>query len=186
MNYSDTSHMNHSDQSSSSEQWRMIDGSCGLYSVSSKGRIRSHFKGRDRTLSPCKDTKGYLQFAMSLPGKKRVRMKVHQAVALTFLGPRPTGAQINHISGDKKDNSVKNLEYISCRQNILHAWENGLRRAEQVQGEHHGMAKLRQENVREIRADNCRTSISDLAKRFGVTPQCIHFVIKNKTWRHVS
>jgi len=158
----------------------------GLYTVSTEGRVCSHFNGRDRFLACSPDSKGYLQFAMSLSGGRRVRMKVHQAVALTFLGPRPPGAQINHISGDKRNNSVTNLEYVSCRQNIRHAWKMGLRRPEQVQGERHGRSKLTDEKVRHIRLVGSKATIHDLANRFGVTPQCIDQVLKHKTWRHVA
>ncbi len=114
------------------EQWRAVPGSEGLYSVSTEGRIRSQFNGRERILRCCRDSKGYPQFAMSLPDGRVLRIKVHRAVALAFLGPRPPGAQINHISGDKNDNSVGNLEYVTCRRNVRHAWEKGLRTPEQV------------------------------------------------------
>lgn len=170
---------------SATEQWRTVPGSEGLYSASSEGRVRSHFNGRDRLLNPSPDTKGYLQFAMSLPGGRRVQMKVHRAVALAFLGPRPPEAQINHISGDKRDNRVVNLEYVSARRNVRHAWEKGLRRAEQVQGERHGRAKLTADDVRHIRLVGSAANIHDLAERYGVTPQCIDSVLQHKTWRHV-
>jgi len=170
---------------SASEQWRVIPGSEGLYSVSAQGRVRSHFKGRERLLTCYPDSKGYPQFAMSLSGGRRVRMKVHRAVALAFLGPRPSGAQINHISGDKRNNSVTNLEYVSCRRNVQHAWETGLRRAEQVQGERHGRSKLTAEAVQHIRLVGSAANIQELAERYGVTPQCIDQVLKHKTWRHV-
>lgn len=173
-------------ESPATEQWRLIPGSEGLYSVSTEGRIRSHFSGQDRVLACCPDTKGYLQFAMSLSGGRRVRMKVHRAVALTFLGTRPRGAQINHISGDKNDNSVRNLEYVSCRENIRHAWATGLRRPEQVQGERHGRSKLTADKVREIRASHSKATVTELAERFSVTPQNIVCVLKRQTWKHLA
>ena len=111
-------------------------------------------------------------------------MKAHRAVALAFLGPRPPGAQVNHISGDKNDNMPGNLEYVSCRQNVRHAWALGLRNSEQVRGEKHGLAKLTEAQVREIRSSNEKMSV--LADQFGVTPQCIDAVQKHKTWRHVA
>lgn len=168
------------------EQWRVIPGSGGLYSVSTEGRIRSHFNRQSRVLACCPDTKGYLQFAMSLPGGRRVRMKVHRAVALTFLGTRPQGTQINHISGDKNDNSVRNLEYVSCRENVRHAWAMGLRSPEQVQGERHGRSRLTADKVREIRASHGKATVTELADRFGVTPQNIDCVLKRRTWKHVA
>jgi hypothetical protein len=173
-------------ESSVTERWQMISGSEGLYSVSTKGRIRSHFKETPRILKPNYDTKGYQQLAMSLPGGRRKQMKVHRAVALTFLGPRPPGAQINHISGNKRDNSVMNLEYVTCCQNVRHAWAMGLRRAEQVQGEHHGMSKLTDDNVREIRLLGDSKSLTEISRDFGVTKQCISLILKRKTWQHVQ
>lgn len=180
-------------RSPAGERWRVIPGSEGLYSVSDHGRVRSEpiackqiGRQRGRILKCYPDTKGYRQFAMSIPGGRRVRMKVHRAVALAFLGPRPAGAQINHISGDKNDNSVTNLEYVSCRRNIRHAWEKGLRRAEQVQGERHGRSKLTADDVRHIRLVGSQANLQELADRFGVTPQCIDQVLKRKTWRHVA
>ena len=175
------------------EVWWTIPGSQGYYSVSSLGRVRSEpiqtsriGRQRGRVLKCHYDSKGYPQFAMSLPGGHRKTMKVHSAVASAFLGARPPGAQINHISGDKNDNSVTNLEYVSCRRNVRHAWENGLRTAEQLRGEGHGMAKLTADQVREIRSSYGQVTAPELARRFGVTAQCIWMVLKRKTWRHVA
>lgn len=183
---------NPAEQGSSAEEWRVIPGSEGYYSVSNLGRVRSEplavrTTGRQRggILQPCPDTKGYLQFAMCLPGRGTLRMKVHRAVALAFLGPRPDGAQINHISGDKMDNRVWNLEYVSCRQNVRHSWAVGLRTAEQVCGERHGMAKLTATQVREIRSAH-GVPHRTLALQHGVTPQCISDIVKGRTWRRVA
>jgi len=113
-------------------------------------------------------------------------MKVHRAVALAFLGPRPARAQINHISGEKTDNSVRNLEYISCRQNVRHAWDNGLRTADQVAGEKHPRSKLTEAQVREIRSAEGKATATELAERFGVTVQNIIQILKRRTWKHVA
>ena len=175
------------------EEWRVIPGSGGYYSVSNHGRVRSEpincgrsGRQRGRILKCCRDTKGYPQFSVCLPDGRRRRMKVHRAVALAFLGPRPPKSQINHISGDKDDNSVANLEYVSCRRNVRHAWELGLRTPEQVQGEKHGRSKLTADGVRAIRSARGNATLRQLAQRFGVTPQCIASVLKRETWRHVN
>ena len=177
---------------SSAEVWRTVPGSKGYYSVSNLGRVRSEpinhcrvGRQRGRVLKCYRDTKGYAQFGLCVPGRRRQMMKVHRAVALAFIGPRPQGAQTNHISGNKKDNSAQNLEYVSCRQNIRHAWALGLRRAEQTRGERQGNSKLTCDQVRMIRAEHGRITATELARRFGVTSQCIAFVQKGKTWKHV-
>jgi predicted DNA-binding protein (UPF0251 family) len=180
-------------ESPAPEEWRVIPGSEGYYSVSSLGRVRSEpvqtgraGRQRGRILKCYPDNKGYPQFSMCLPGGRRRTTKVHRVVALAFLGPRPAGAQINHKSGDKNDNWVTNLEYVSCRRNVRHAWETGLRTPEQVQGERHGRSKLTAEKVRLIRSSYGQVTAKELAQRLGVTQQCVNAVLKRKTWRHVA
>ena len=175
------------------EEWRLIPGSDGYYSVSNLGRVRSEpiqtgsaGRQRGRLLRSYHDSKGYLMFGLYLPGRKRVSMKVHKAVALAFLGSRPAGVHINHISGDKEDNSAANLEYITCRENIHHAWKTGLRRADQVRGEKHGRAKVTEVQVREIRAAEGSVTARELSRRFGLSLQAIRSSQKLETWRHVA
>lgn len=175
------------------EKWKTVPGSDGLYSVSNLGWVQSEpiqtsrvGRQRGRILKCYPDTKGYPQFSMSLPGGRRIRMKVHRAVALAFLGPRPSGAQINHKSGDKLDNSVANLEYVTCRQNIRHGWKTGLYSAEHSRGARNRAAKLTASDVRQIRDMHPQMGVAALAKQFGVTQENIWQVIKRKTWQHVA
>ena len=175
------------------EEWRPIYGSYGFYSVSSLGRIRSEpvqtsrrGRQRGRILKCYRDSKDYQQFGMSLPDGRRIRMKVHRAVALAFLGPRPAQCQINHKSGNKLDNSVGNLEYVTCRENIRHGWRNGLYSADHCRGERNPFAKLTASQVREIRTLASRMSLQELARRFGVGKTNIQYIIKRKTWKHVA
>jgi len=175
------------------EEWRSIPGSEGLYSVSSLGRVRSEpiqtsraGRRRGRILKCPPDSKGYPQFGMSLHGGHRRTMKVHRAVALAFLVPRPDGHQINHKSGDKFDNSVGNLEYVTCKQNIRHGWRNGLYSGKHSIGEKNNSAKLTTANVRQIRHLARTLDTTELARRFGVTKANICMIIKRKTWKHVA
>ena len=48
------------------------------------------------------------------------------------------------------------------------------------------MAKLTVDRVREIRSSYGQVTAPELARRFGVTVQCICLVLKRKTWRHVA
>ena len=50
-----------------------------------------------------------------------IRCKVHMIVAHTFLGPQAPDMIINHIDANKHNNSLKNLEYITQRENVAHA-----------------------------------------------------------------
>lgn len=175
------------------EVWRPIPGSDGFYSVSNLGHVRSepHQTGRvgrqrGRILRCYRDSKGYLQFGMSLPGRRPLKMKAHRAVALAFLGPRPPGAQINHKSGNKHDNSVGNLEYVTCRENIRHGWKSGLYKADHARGEKNRFAKLTAEKVREIRSLGDVMSLTQMARQFGVSKTTIGYIVRGKTWKHVA
>ena len=54
------------------------------------------------------------------------RVLVHRLVAETFI-PNPHNlTDVNHINGDKTDNSVSNLEWLSHTDNVRHAWQTGL------------------------------------------------------------
>lgn len=179
--------------SASPEEWRTIPGSGGLYSVSNLGRVRSERiavrrvgRQRGRLLACSCDTKGYPQFQMCLLDGRVIRMKLHRAVALAFLGPRPAGAQINHKSENKLDNSVSNLEYVSCRENIRHGWRVGLYRGDHARGELNCRAKLTEGDVRQIRALKPAMSLGKLARRFGLSTSAISQVVQGKTWRHVA
>ncbi len=175
------------------EEWRPVPGAEGLYSVSSFGRVRSEpvrtshvGKQRGRILTCYSDRKGYPQFKICLPGSRSKTVKVHRIVALAFLGPRPVGAQINHKSGNKLDNSMGNLEYVTCQENIQHGWRTGLFSADHTRGENSHKAKLTEETVREIRRLRPVCSLSELARRFGVSKQNISQIAKGMTWRHVA
>jgi len=175
------------------EQWKPIPGSEGFYSVSSLGCVRSEpiqtsqlGRQRGRILRVCPDNKGYLQFRMSLPGSRCKTMKVHRAVALAFLGARPAGFQINHKSGDKRDNSVGNLEYVTCRENIRHGWRTGLYSGDHARGERNVTAKLTADQVRQIRAMSSTTSLAEVARRYGITMQNVWQIVKRRTWKHVA
>jgi len=54
------------------------------------------------------------------------RVRVHNLVAETFIGKKPFGSQVNHKDGIKAHNYPENLEYISQKENLRHAFRTGL------------------------------------------------------------
>ena len=59
-------------------------------------------------------------------GTPRIRY-VHRLVVEVFIGEIPTGLEFNHISGQKGDNGIENLEVVTHAENTQHAWGTGLR-----------------------------------------------------------
>lgn len=174
------------------ENWRPVASAEGFYSVSSLGRVRSEplpcrtsGRQRGRVLALSLDTKGYPIVGIFVPEGRRSRtQKVHRLVAEAFLGPA-NGQQVNHINGDKTDNRVENLEYVSCRDNVRHCWRHGLHGTDHCRGSANTNAKLTDEDVRSIRSLHPGISSNRLAEMFGVSATNIGQIVKRKTWRHV-
>jgi hypothetical protein len=108
-----------------SETWRSIPGFPD-YEASNRGRIRSHKWGKWQILRAHRHPKtGYLIVSPRVAGRCIAR-SVHRLVAAAFLG-EASGRDVNHIDGNKQNNSVENLEYLSRGDNHRHAYRTGLR-----------------------------------------------------------
>lgn len=117
------------------ELWKDIKNYEGLYQVSNLGRVKriSYHHGssgtiihKEKILKPILNKKnGYLYYGLSNNGLKSFR--AHKLVLNTF-NPNE-GMQINHKNGNKQDNRLINLEWCTPKENIQHAYKNGLAKA---------------------------------------------------------
>ena len=106
------------------ETWKEIEGFNGKILVSSRGRIKSELRN-GTILKSQTDSKGYHRVRITVNQVKRT-LKIHREVAKAFL-PNPNNLpQVNHIDGNKNNNAVDNLEWVTNRENALHALSNGL------------------------------------------------------------
>ena len=107
------------------ERWRMIVG-YDDYAVSDRGRVIALSTGKYMKFR--KNPKGYLR--VHLPER---RVLVHRIVAQAFLpAPKDGQTQINHISGNKADNRVVNLEWVTPSENLIHSYRKLGRKATNV------------------------------------------------------
>lgn len=98
------------------EEFRDIPNAPG-YRVSNMGRIVSMRTAQgERLMRPGHDPAGYACVVLA----KRC-YKVHSIVAAVFIGPRPSGMDVNHKDLNKANNAADNLEYVSHADNIAHA-----------------------------------------------------------------
>lgn len=111
-------------------EWKPIKGYEGLYEVSNDGRVRrirfingSH---NFEKIKECKQTLnswGYMTVNLCKNGKSNTK-RVHRLVAIAFLGE--SDLQIDHIDGNKQNNRLDNLEYVTPKENTNRAWNKGI------------------------------------------------------------
>lgn len=100
------------------EEWKEIPGYEGFYKASNTGKIFSYYTNADRVFS----NGVYPMVLLSKNGFKKM-ITVHSLIILTFVGPRPKGLHINHKDGNKYNNNVSNLEYVTISQNMRHSFD---------------------------------------------------------------
>ena len=95
------------------------------YQICSDGYILNRETGY--VLYGNKKKSGYYEVILVDDNGGRHFFLVHRLIAAAFLGAPKDGEEVNHIHGDKSNNSVDNLEWVSHADNLAHAFETGLR-----------------------------------------------------------
>ena len=117
------------------EVWKDIPGFEGRYQASNLGRIRSiqdnHGKYKEQIRSTWISSKGY-KYVQLFIKNKRHNVSVHHAVASAFIPNPDNKPTVNHIDGNKQNNRVDNLEWVTYSENHVHAYKIGLKNAQHV------------------------------------------------------
>lgn len=174
------------------EQWRKLSGWEGdYYEVSDRGRVRSKDryvaagKGglgealrRGRILQPVVKGNGYHVVTLAGEGKRR-QHAIHNLVLAAFVGEKPDGEVGRHLNDRKSDNRLSNLCYGTHKDNAADSIVNGGR----PRGSRHGMAKLTEDDVRNIR--KLKLDNETLAALYNVHPVHIWSIRTRRSWRHI-
>lgn len=157
-----------------SKIWKKILN--GFYEVSSTGDIRrlapvvGNQSKPGRLLKGSTNKDGYNQVCLRL-GPQKIFKLAHRLVAEAFLGECPADREVNHKDGNKLNNSIENLEYVTDSGNSIHAYKMGLR------------GRLKEPQVREIRRlAALGVPQKDIASRFNVTQSNVSNIKCGRYW----
>lgn len=159
------------------EIWKDIKGYEGIYQVSSMGRVQSidrevtqfcHKKYFTRTISgkiikPGVQNSGYEIVWLSKNGEVSPFL-VHRLVASAFLNIEKGKSDVNHKDGNRRNNTVRNLEWCTKSENVKHSYQKL---------NHKRKGKL----IRCIELDRCFLSAAEASRVLGINAGGIRHAI---------
>ena len=122
-----------------------------------------------------KDKNGYHIVSLSLNGKKYTR-KIHRLVALAFIPNPENKSEVNHKDGDKWNNDVSNLEWVTPLENTRHACNNNIR-----------YSVLTEETVVKICEilEKGDVRISNIARLFNIKSEHVCKIKRGLIWKDI-
>ena len=157
-------------------EWRVIKDFPN-YSVSEFGDIRNN--ETSKILAWRSSKKGYVQVVLCWHGEHKYKY-VHRLVAEAFIPNSLNKPEVNHIDGNKKNNSVNNLEWVTSSENKNHLYNvldsTDLRKRL-------GMSRKGEKNsgsrkVVRIEDGKVYSCITDAARDIGVHRMCVSDVCR--------
>lgn len=172
------------------EIWLPIKGYEGIYEVSNHGRVKSlerdilrsngtTHRRKERILSSGLFKGHRYRFVILSINGEQTKEYVHRIVATHFIG-EPSGDRnhVNHKDGNRVNNHVDNLEWVTHAENMRHAIEMGLKK--QPHGEDNPACKFSDKVVMEIRDlhDNNIYRQNEISEIYGISGTQVHRIVR--------
>lgn len=137
---------------------------------------------KDRMIvKPMIDTSGYFRVSLThiRPNGSVIDYeRVHRLMGLTFLDNPDNKRTINHIDGNKLNNTLHNIEWATYSENVQHAHDIGLQ-PKQI-GPRFYARKFTEEQRIEIRAADSSISTASLARKYGLSEATVYNIRNDK------
>lgn len=148
---------------------------------------------RERILKPSKTLCGYVSFCIRSDKNKKKNFLLHRLLAESFIPNQENKPYVNHKDGNKLNNNLSNLEWVTAKENSQHAWDNRLQISTDKMKNQAKLnilktrkvnRKLSFKTAEEIRDRYLSTNISQrkLAKEYNVAHHVITLIVNNKTY----
>jgi hypothetical protein len=146
------------------------------YEITKEGKVYSLKHNKRNEIFGYIDKYGYRRVIIYENGKRKKHL-VHRLVVEKYISNPNQLPQVNHKDGNKLNNNVENLEWVTAKENIQHAIKLGLRTA--------GNEKITEKQVKEIRKLFEIKSMKEIAEMYNVSLSCIKHIHAKHTWKNV-
>jgi hypothetical protein len=197
----------------------IIDINTGIYRITKDGKVFSQSKLKiplvgkgmqhtgefklilkpERELTTRINNRGYNTVSFN-----NTTYMVHNLVAQGFVPNPDNKPEVNHINGNKLNNNYTNLEWVTRKENIQHAFRTGLNKAglgtkqtyKSIETKQKSLANLKDKSVlTEEQVIFCRSvykprhskfGASALGRQFGISSVAMANVVNYKTYKHIK
>lgn len=155
-----------------------IKGYEGLYTIREDGLVTTIATGNERRAKD--DGHEYLRIGLNKDGVCS-KHYLHRLLAEAFIDNPESKRTVNHVDGNKRNNSVDNLEWATYSENNQHAHDNGLTKAPKA---HMKLDESDARLIKELKSAGMTNTL--MAKLFGVSQVSISQIVTGKTFKYVT
>jgi len=176
------------------EIWKDIKDYENIYQISNLGRVKRLerkvidtlkriYTYPEKILTGDHSKSDYTKITLVKNRKNKV-FRIHRLVAITFIPNLENKREVNHKDGNKLNNNIANLEWVSPSENIRHAFNAGL---STQKGSKNNFSKLTEDQVKEIfkLAATSKFTQTEIAKKFKISRTTVSDIKNKKRWGYL-
>jgi hypothetical protein len=153
-----------------------LKGFEGLYKIDKNGNIYSNRIKRIMKIQ--KSNSGYMYIILK-KNKKYNGLFIHRLLAINFIDNPLNLEQVNHKDGNKLNNNLDNLEWVTRSENMLHMYQIGLKKYKPLHYKNKfGSEHNRSKSVICLSNNKIYGSMSEASRELNMPVSTIHWALK--------